>query len=95
LASSLIGKSKLDTDGVPAVDAEWEGEDASGRGGNSRGGEGKDSGSVLARGRISSFVKGGGEGAFSGRELGWGRHAEDRKRIIPTTTVLYVMNRSS
>ena len=30
----------------------------------------------------------------SGREPGWGRHAEDRNKIIPTAKVLYVIHPS-
>jgi hypothetical protein len=50
--------------------------------------------SVGVRRETSSFVEGGGESIFSGREPGWDRHAEDKNKIIPTAKVLYVINPS-
>ena len=93
LASSLIGKSKLDASWFPAGDRVWGAEGSSGEGGNSR--EGEFSGSVWARGKASSFVEGGGGGGFSEREPEWGRHAETRNKIIPTANVLCATNHSS
>jgi hypothetical protein len=74
------------------VGAEGEREGSSGEGGNSR--EGEISDSVWARGKFSSSAEEGGGGVFSGREPGWGRHAEERNKIIPTAKVLYVINPS-
>jgi hypothetical protein len=92
LASSLIGKSKLATGWLPVGDEDSEGKGSSGGGGIFREETFSDSGG--AGEETSSFAEGESEGVFSGREPGWGRHAEDRNKIIPTAKVLYVIHPS-
>jgi hypothetical protein len=89
LDSSLIGNSKLDIKRLSVEGGRSEGEDSFGEGEISW--KEDFSISVSAIRGASSFVEGGFGDVFSWREPRWGRHAEERSKIIPTAKILGII----